>query len=186
MPFKSTRSKYRLLFLVVAFSNRILVLSLTLSPQPASAQSFDCAKASTLVELTICGSADLKAQDSALAGSYSALYAAAQARDAALGAELREGQRQWLTQRDLGCAPLAATPTRLTSCLASAYRARLSFLASAARNAPETLPPAPADPSANPSRAAVSAAADQDTILRVDTPGSAPRAQPASRCNSST
>ena len=171
MPFKSTRSKCRRLSLVIAFSSSVLIPPIALSLGPASAQSFDCVKARSPVELAICGSADLKAQDSALADSYGRLYTTMQALDAARGAELRETQRQWLTQRDVACGAFAANPTRFASCLAFAYRTRLAILTSAARQPSDILPAAPADPSASLSRAAVSAAADQDTILRVDAPG---------------
>ena len=117
MPFKSTRAKCRRLSLVIAFSSLILVLPLALSPGPVSAQSFDCARARSPIELAICGSADVKAQDYAPADSYDRLYAATQAQDAARGAELREAQRQWLTQRDAACGTFAANPTQFASCL---------------------------------------------------------------------
>lgn len=171
MPFKSTRAKFRRLSLVIAFSSPILVLPLALSAGPVSAQSFDCVKARSPVELAICGSADLEAQDSALADSYGRLYATMQAQDAARAVELREAQRQWLTQRDVGCGTFAAHPTQFATCLASAYRTRLAVLTSAARQPSDVLPAAPPDPSASLSRQTVSAAADEDTILRVDAPG---------------
>ncbi|SDR59926.1 Protein of unknown function [Rhizobiales bacterium GAS113] len=162
MPFDSIRGQCRRFSLAAACGGLIF----TLFPPQASAQSFDCAKARSPIENAICGSADLKAQDAALAESYGRLLAT-QAR----GAELRDGQRQWLIQRDLSCAPFAADPVRLTACLASVYRTRLTFLASVAQQPPDILPPAPADPSASLSRETASAALDQDTILRVDTPG---------------
>lgn len=96
----------------------ILTLILGLN---AYSQSFDCKKASSLSEKTICGSDELKVLDSKLAEVYKEKLAKSE------GAQiLRNEQREWLKKaRD--CASDAA-------CLKASYVNRLSALGSAIVN----------------------------------------------------
>lgn len=79
---------------------------------PASGASFDCKKASTAVEKTICASPELSELDTTLGVYYSQAMAklAPDQRD-----ELRRGQRTWLQTRN-ACA---GTPEQLPGCLQS-------------------------------------------------------------------
>jgi uncharacterized protein YecT (DUF1311 family) len=62
--------------------------------------AFDCSKASTEVEHLICGSAEAKASDDAMAAAYSALAARL---DEAGRKDLLASQRHWLRYRDTAC-----------------------------------------------------------------------------------
>ena len=86
---------------------------------PAAAQSFDCARAGTEVERTICAEPRLARLDLVLADAYA--QARARAGD---GAErLAADQRVWLLRRDR-CAD--------ADCIARAYRERIASLRAAA------------------------------------------------------
>lgn len=93
------------------------------------ATSFDCGRATSLAERTICGDAELARADSDLA----ALYAR---RQAALGSAahgvLRQTQRSWMTRR-ARCADEA----EMRSCLLRAYAERTAAL----MEAPEAAAP---------------------------------------------
>ena len=58
---------------------------------PATAQSFDCAKARVPLDRAICASPDLRRLDEVLAGAY----AAALARDPASADAIRAAERAW-------------------------------------------------------------------------------------------
>ncbi|MFZ4533585.1 MAG: lysozyme inhibitor LprI family protein, partial [Alsobacter sp.] len=102
----------------------VLVLG---SGSAVQAQSFDCAKARTPVELTICASPGLRDQDRAMAEAFTA----ALAREPAKADELRKAQRAWLTGRGKACVTPDAAPTKITACLIGLYRARLASLQTA-------------------------------------------------------
>ena len=81
-------------------------------------QSFDCKKASSLSEKTICGSDELKVLDSKLAEVYKEKLAKSE------GAQiLRNEQREWL-KKSGSCGGDAA-------CLKTAYDSRLNILRNA-------------------------------------------------------
>ena len=83
--------------------------------QPVYAASFDCKKAGTEMEKTICSDSKLSQLDEKLAAAYrEALEKAPQK-----GESLREGQRQWLRERN-ECAD--------THCIKDAYKLRLADL----------------------------------------------------------
>lgn len=91
----------------------------------ARAQAFDCSKAKTLIEKTICATPALQAQDKAMSEAFAATIA----RDPARAEELRKEQRLWLATRDKTCTlPPDAPASKLAACLAGAYRARLVAL----------------------------------------------------------
>ena len=79
--------------------------------QTATAQDVDCTNAQTQMELTFCAEQDWQAADADLNAAYTAAQKVMRAIDAGLpkaeqGAEanLRAGQRAWVTFRDATCA----------------------------------------------------------------------------------
>lgn len=100
------------------------LLNVTRTPagtETAHAASFDCRRAATAVERTVCSMPELVMLDSKLADAYRA------ALDAARGkgneAQLREQQRDWLVSRN---ACITADDSR--QCLKDAYQTRIAFL----------------------------------------------------------
>lgn len=78
---------------------------------PASAQGVDCDNAQTQMEMTFCAEQDWQAADADLNAAYAAARQVVREIDAGLpkseqGAEanLRDGQRAWVTFRDATCA----------------------------------------------------------------------------------
>lgn len=114
----------------------ILVGVLTLLPQ-AHAASFDCSKAATNVEKTICADDKLSQLDSDLAVAYKQAVERSDDKQ-----KIVQGQRQWLREvRDV-CAD--------ASCLTQAYTARLREMraepaSSATTNSGTSAVPAPSD-----------------------------------------
>src|SRR5438045_1794480 len=90
-----------------------------LAPSPAAAASFDCKKAATITERTICADADLSKADEALASQYKEALAKSPQPEA-----LREGQREWLGETRGRCE-VAAKPL---DCLRTAYATRATEL----------------------------------------------------------
>lgn len=156
---------------------------------PASAQSFDCAKAGAPLEKVICASPTLMRQDKALAEAYAQALSA----NPAHADETRQAQRRWLRERAacVGSGPEA--PSGAPACLGRLYADRIAALAAApvaqatppaaATPPPPAAPPTPlpaAVPSVPPGPAPGRAAFDRDrfpaaehadTLLRVATPG---------------
>lgn len=96
----------------------VLATGLALQMMLAVAQpSFDCAKASTLVETAICQDSELGALDGTLAEHYQALLNATSGDSARQ--VLKKAQRTWLAKRNQ-CGD--------RSCLVRAYRERLDAL----------------------------------------------------------
>ncbi len=89
--------------------------------QPAA--SFDCARASTDIEHTICSSRDLARLDRHVADEYA--NALVWAVDNPAREKLKSEQRAWLGERDTHCRAAAQS---MGSCLAAAYQARLTAL----------------------------------------------------------
>jgi uncharacterized protein len=109
-------------------SGSAVLAALLLLRAPALAQSFDCGKASTVVEHTICQDQPLRELDSALDRQFRAILQLAPKRREALLAN----ERRWIKSRDGQCLPrdpLGKAP--IVECLADAYRARIHYLASA-------------------------------------------------------
>jgi uncharacterized protein len=88
----------------------------------AQAQSFDCGKASTPVELAICRNPDLGRLDQKLEDAFRKQLAATPEQRQTLLA----GERAWVAQRDARCVKGAAGKATLDDCLANAYRDRIS------------------------------------------------------------
>lgn len=109
----------------------LLFVASTSAATPAFAASFDCRKASTEVELAICGDPHLSRLDSELGTVYKARLA--------IDPDLRRSQIDWIRERNRRCGPDAA-------CLARMVRERIdelgglatSHMASAAH--PQSLP----------------------------------------------
>lgn len=96
----------------------VLATSLALQMMHAVAQpSFDCAKATTLVENAICQDLELGALDGTLAEQYQAVWRATSGESARQA--LKKSQRAWLAKRN---------QCKDRSCLVSAYRERLDAL----------------------------------------------------------
>jgi uncharacterized protein len=105
----------------------VAVLSV-LGPRWATAQSFDCNKASTPVEHAICGDKALGELDTALA---SALRDAMSAATPEQRADYLRDQRQWLKYRNQHCAPGSLTAGEsLPECLAAVYQDRIASVRS--------------------------------------------------------
>jgi uncharacterized protein YecT (DUF1311 family) len=78
----------------------LAILFVCLLRNPCSAQSFDCSKAATEVEKTICHSPSLASLDSEMGDAYVALLGSSAAGEK--GA-LRDAQRQWIGKRNTEC-----------------------------------------------------------------------------------
>lgn len=87
-------------------------------PVAATAASFDCAKASTPREKTICGDAALSRADDELAAAYKGALAGAEGNGAAY---LRAEQRRWLREQARNCRTDAA-------CLRRDYELRIAYM----------------------------------------------------------
>ena len=129
---------------------------------PARAASFDCARATTTVERTICGDAELSRMDEALDQAYRAALASPQAGAA------RDGQRAWLAGRNR-CTTAA--------CVRDAYAARLAQLSPGAAK-----PPVPAAaPSCRQERGAAAAAVLVKQCIQIS-PATHPPCHEANPC----
>lgn len=121
----------------------LIGLCLVLAGLPARAQtapSFDCAKASTEVEKTICASPDLAKADVALSDAYRAALARAPEEAKPL---LRSDQRGWLAHLNKICQARYAPPKDIGNykleCIASALKEQAEFYTE------DALTPLPAD-----------------------------------------
>ncbi|MBO6635223.1 DUF3298 domain-containing protein [Parvibaculum sp.] len=108
-------------------TSRVLLaaaLALLCLSAPARAASFDCAKASSPREKSVCSDEDLSKADEEIA----AQYASALKRLSAEGAErLRGGQRSWLAFLGKAC------PAGGVECLEAWYEERVTFLRDAVK-----------------------------------------------------
>jgi uncharacterized protein len=103
-----------------------IFLALLASSLTAAAQSpsFDCAKAATPTEKTICAYPDLAKADAEMTAAYRALLAAA---PAGWQPEIRESQRVWLRDRQTRCLTLDKTIAS-SSCILNAENDRIATL----------------------------------------------------------
>ncbi|PWB81892.1 MAG: hypothetical protein C3F11_13765 [Methylocystaceae bacterium] len=115
------------------FSAGFAALALIAAATGASAQSFDCAEATTSTERLLCADQQLGALDATLADEVKKALAAAPAkRD-----ELLADERKWVKERDRTCAiPAGALAgearARAIDCLAVSYRERVAAVRSLA------------------------------------------------------
>lgn len=96
---------------------KLTAIVLILTSGTAGAASFDCKKATTLVEKEICTSKLLSRLDDALKKNYDGSLAT----NIGVGArqDLRNTQRQWLKERNL---------CKTASCIEAKYRERIDAL----------------------------------------------------------
>ena len=99
---------------------------LLLAAHAAHAASFDCARAKTPQEKTVCASQALSAADSQLNSAYQTLLTLVPKE---ITAQIRASQRLWLRSLPVACAARPdAIPGLLERCLGDAYRQRISLL----------------------------------------------------------
>jgi uncharacterized protein len=104
------------------------LLALCWAPSIATAASFDCDKAKTHFEKTVCADPKLSAQDSEMAQRYDGALSLLSTHGKAI---LRTGQEQWLKVARVLCLD-NKRPEGSTSCLQRQYADRLDDLRSAA------------------------------------------------------
>jgi uncharacterized protein len=95
-----------------------ILLSVFVYATPREQPSFDCLKAASLSEKTICANAGLSRLDFQLGQTWKALFD--DFIDSAQRTQMRQGQRKWIARRQ-GCGDDA-------SCIGKLYRDRLSVL----------------------------------------------------------
>ena len=93
--------------------------------------AFDCGKASTAVEKTICANPDIKAADDALAAAYSEVKAFSAPAERKM---LLRSQKRWIATRE-GCAQ---AETGITACVRDETAKRLRLLAGTPKSGPGT------------------------------------------------
>lgn len=103
---------------IAALAGAGLVAALALMPAPASAASFDCARARAADEVAVCRSAALSALDSEMGGLW---YAYSRVPMLMGGSGARRDEAQAFLARRRACRAA-------TACLAAAYRARIAAL----------------------------------------------------------
>ncbi len=96
-----------------------VALLVATSALAAPKASFDCAKATTIIEKSICSDAELATLDAELARLYKVRLASA---DAALKSRLKAEQRGWQRTRDEECAATGS------ACLKRLYTSRIDEL----------------------------------------------------------
>jgi uncharacterized protein len=139
-------------------------LLLVLASIPGLSQGIDCGKARSPIDLAICASPALMAQDRLLAETYGQ----ALANDPAHADAIRQAQRQWLSERARSCAsaPQKAAP----DCLSRFYASRLSALSGTATAAAAMSADVP-QPDASLETDRFATAGEHATLLRVKQPG---------------
>ncbi len=85
----------------MALRARLLLTTICVLGLSPSAMAFDCGKASTPVEKTICGDPALKAKDDALGGLYAEVKAASTPDERKM---LAVAQRAWIAEREDACS----------------------------------------------------------------------------------
>jgi uncharacterized protein len=98
---------------------------------PLEAQAFDCSKASTEVETAICGNAELKTLDDALANAYAQVKSMSSAAEQKM---LVRSQKRWITTRE-GCPQSEAG---LIACVHDETSKRLRLLSGTPESGPGT------------------------------------------------
>jgi len=91
----------------------IVILPFVIGSHAAQAQTIDCAKASSTVEMNFCADKDFQAADKSLNEAYAAALASIKTRDLekpydakSFEAAMRASQRAWLAYRDADCKDL--------------------------------------------------------------------------------
>ncbi|MDR6291744.1 uncharacterized protein YecT (DUF1311 family) [Inquilinus ginsengisoli] len=117
----------------------LLLAALLLAGTTAPALAFDCAKAKSPIETTICATPEAKRADDAMSAAYAALQAGM---DKAHGQVLLRNQRSWLQQREARCRDWSQETVRIDgACLARETESRHRLLTGEAEYAgPGALP----------------------------------------------
>lgn len=123
------------------------MVALIFVPAVSSAASFDCKKASTYVEHSICENSVLSVLDEKLSVSYKANFSAA---DPASKPVLKQAQQMWLKEARNQCASV--------SCIEDAYRSRIAVLEHGVQS---NQPPSAAEPTMSVNEAGATAIASQ-------------------------
>jgi uncharacterized protein len=98
---------------------------------PLDAQAFDCTKASTEVEMAICGNVELKTLDDALAKAYAQVKSTSSAAEQKM---LVRSQKRWIATRE-GCPQSEAG---LIACVHDETNKRLQLLSGTPESGPGT------------------------------------------------
>ncbi|WP_162536557.1 DUF3298 domain-containing protein [Granulicella sp. WH15] len=107
-------------------SARFVVMILAvLSAAPAVAAGFDCAKATTPREKTVCADPELSKLDEDVAAAYKALRSQL---SPASAARVQQDQRAWLRWLDASCPDLKDKERPIGGCLGNAYPRQLQML----------------------------------------------------------
>jgi uncharacterized protein YecT (DUF1311 family) len=104
----------------------LVPLSVALISSSAEAQSFDCTKASTVVEHAICNDADVAYLDLRVANAIEEVLTEHPDRKAALFSS----ERRWLRERDAHCKGYVEDSQGMNSCLLGEYSERLDAIRS--------------------------------------------------------
>jgi uncharacterized protein len=139
-------------------------LLFVLASIPGLSQGIDCGKARSPIDLAICASPALMAQDRLLAGTYGQ----ALANDPAHADAIRQAQRQWLSERAGSCA--SAPQKAAHDCLSRFYASRISALSGTATAAAAVSADVP-QPDASLETDRFATAGEHATLLRVKQPG---------------
>jgi len=101
----------------------VVALTVATTVQAQTGPSFDCAKASNVVERAVCKDADLAKADRELAGLYTALLGrlSGPAKES-----LEKNQVSWIVSRNRSCG--ASEPDMTTYCLKKRYEERIADL----------------------------------------------------------
>lgn len=113
--------------------NRYWIAGLLLTAGVAPAQAFDCGKAESAVEKTICADPKLKATDDAMGAVYATLRAALTGGDRKA---LVASQRKWVKTREDNCGYQQGT--ELTNCILTETEDRRRLLAAEPESGPGT------------------------------------------------
>jgi len=108
----------------ILFLAAAVLSNLSLTSGAEARPSFDCNKASTAVEHSICGSDRLSDQDAKLAALYKKVL---NNRPKDQQSKIKSGQRNWLKKRERSCTQRGDA---LEKCLSDQYRARHAELSS--------------------------------------------------------
>jgi uncharacterized protein YecT (DUF1311 family) len=107
---------------VLALATSVLAIAAALSASAQSGPSFDCGKASTTIERTICAKPELARADRAMDAAYRALV---EKLSGSAKEHLAEDQRRWIASRNKACNGVIE---EIALCVAQRYEARTKNL----------------------------------------------------------
>jgi uncharacterized protein len=110
------------------------ILLLFIAAPMTQAASFDCSRASTKIENTICGDVELSRLDEELSSAYKSALASLDAKKS-----VTDSQREWLSKERSTCDQNAKNVSHVTRCLKNVYKQRLFMLRSMSTPMKKTL-----------------------------------------------